>query len=76
MHHPTDSHTTAFVTPVLEHCLELEIVQYIDHEKSIWQSITPQLDSLSLDCLDVVNIFILQVSTETQVMFYFVAFGI
>ena len=30
MHHPTDriSHTTAFVTPVVEHCLEREIAQW------------------------------------------------
>ena len=30
MHHPTDriAHTTAFVTPVVEHWLEREIVQY------------------------------------------------
>ena len=31
MHHPTDrlAHTTAFVTPVLEHWLEREIVQWV-----------------------------------------------
>ena len=30
MHHPTDrmTHTTAFVTPVVEHWLEREIVQW------------------------------------------------
>ena len=30
MHHPTDriTHTTAFVTPVMEHWLEREIVQW------------------------------------------------
>ena len=36
-HHPTDkiTHTTAFVTPVVEHWLELEIVQWVHHEGSI-----------------------------------------
>ena len=31
MHHPTDriAHTTAFVTPVMEHWLEREIVQWV-----------------------------------------------
>ena len=31
MHHPTDriAHTTAFVTPVVEHWLEREIVQWV-----------------------------------------------
>ena len=31
MHHPTDrmTHTTAFVTPVVEHCLEREIAQWV-----------------------------------------------
>ena len=37
MHHPTDriTHTTAFVTPVMEHWLEREIAQWIHHEGSI-----------------------------------------
>ena len=31
MHHPTDriTHTTAFVTPVVEHWLEREIAQWV-----------------------------------------------
>ena len=31
MHHPTDriTHTTAFVTPVMEHWLEPEIAQWV-----------------------------------------------
>ena len=34
MHHPTDriEHTTAFVTPVVEHRLEREIAQWVHHE--------------------------------------------
>ena len=33
MHHPTDmvAHTTAFVTPVVEHWLEREIGQWVQH---------------------------------------------
>ena len=34
MHHPTDriTHTTAFVTPVVEHWLEREIAQWVHSE--------------------------------------------
>ena len=37
MHHPTDrmAHTTAFVTPVVEHWLEREIAQWVHHGGSI-----------------------------------------
>ena len=37
MHNPTDriTHTTAFVTPVVEHWLEREIAQWVHHEGSI-----------------------------------------
>ena len=43
MHHPTDriGHTTAFVTPVMEHWLEREIAQLVHQEGSIQRSITP-----------------------------------
>ena len=36
MHHPTDRiiHTTAFVTPVVEHWLEREIAEWVHHEGS------------------------------------------
>ena len=35
MHHPTDriTHTTAFVTPVVEHWLEREIAQWVHSMK-------------------------------------------
>ena len=35
--YPTDriAHTTAFVTPVVEHWLEREIAQWVHHEGSI-----------------------------------------
>ena len=34
MHHPTDriTHTTAFVTPVVEHWLEQEMAQWVGFE--------------------------------------------
>ena len=43
MHHPTDriTHTTAFVTPVVEHWLEREIAQWGTHEGSIQRPIAP-----------------------------------
>ena len=44
MHHPTDriTHTTAFVTPVVEHWLEREIAQWgPPHEGSIRRPIAP-----------------------------------
>ena len=35
MHHPTDmiAHTTAFVTPIVEHWLEREIAQWVSFVK-------------------------------------------
>ena len=43
MHRPTDrmTHTTAFVSPVVEHWLEREIAQWVHHEGSIQRSIAP-----------------------------------
>ena len=43
MHHPIDriAHTTAFVTPVVEHWLEREIAQWVHHEGSIRRPIAP-----------------------------------
>ena len=40
MHHPTDkvAHTTAFVTPVVEHWLEREIALWVHHEELIRKS--------------------------------------
>ena len=48
MHHPTDriTHTTAFVTPVVEHWLEWEIAQWVHHEVSMWRLIAPRADAL------------------------------
>ena len=47
MHHPTDriTHTTAFVTPVVEHWLEREIAQWVHHKGSI-RPITPSTNAL------------------------------
>ena len=43
VHHPTDmiAHTTAFVTPVVEHWPERDIAQLVLYEGSIRQSIAP-----------------------------------
>ena len=45
MHHPTDriAHTTAFVTPVVEHWLEREIAQWVHPMKD--RSDNPMMDS-------------------------------
>ena len=40
------AHTTPFVTPVVEHWLELEIAQWVHHEGSIRRSIAPRADAL------------------------------
>ena len=51
MHHPTDSiaHTTAFVTPVVEHWLEREIAQWVHHEGSIRRPIAPPANALTME---------------------------
>ena len=43
MHHPTDriTHTTAFVTPVVEHWLEREIAQQLKTEPPTWGQCSP-----------------------------------
>ena len=35
------AYTTDFVTPVVEHCLECEIAQWVHHEESIQRPIAP-----------------------------------
>ena len=51
MHHPTDRiiHTTAFVTPVVEHWLEREIAQWVHYEGSIRWPITPMANALNTE---------------------------
>ena len=51
MHHPTDRiiHTTAFVTPVVEHWLERDIAQCVHHEGSIRRPIAPWANALTTD---------------------------
>ena len=51
MHHPTDrvAHTTAFITPVVEHWLEREIVQWVHHERSIRRPIAPWANALTTE---------------------------
>ena len=48
IHHPTDrtTHTTAFVTPIMEHWLEWELAQWVHHEGLIWRPITSWADDL------------------------------
>ena len=43
MHHPIDriAKTTALVTPVVEHCLEREIAEWVHNERSIRRLIAP-----------------------------------
>ena len=51
MHHPTDriTHTTAFVTPVVEHWQEREIAQWVHpHEGSIRRPTAPWANALPL----------------------------
>ena len=47
-HHPIDKmiHITFFVIPVVEHWLEREIVQWVNHEGSITQPIAAWTDPL------------------------------
>ena len=51
MHHLTDriTHTMAFVTPVVEHWLEWEIVQWVHHEWSIRPPIAPWTNALTTE---------------------------
>ena len=51
MHHPTYriTHTTAFVTPVVEHSLEQEIAQWVPHEESIRRPIAPWANALTTE---------------------------
>ena len=51
MHHTTDriTHTTAFVTPVVEHWLEQEIAQWVHHEGSIRRPIATQANALTTE---------------------------
>ena len=52
MHHPIDriAHTTAFVTPVVEHWLEREIAQWNPpHEGSIRRPIAPRTNALTTE---------------------------
>ena len=48
MHHPTDwlAHTMAFITAVMKHWLEWEIVQWVHPEGSIWQPNVPWVVTL------------------------------
>ena len=43
------THTTAFVTPVVEHWLEREIVQWVNNEGSIRRPISPWAKALTIE---------------------------
>ena len=43
------THTTAFITPVMEHWLEREIAQWVHHEELIWWPIAQWLNTLSTE---------------------------
>ena len=43
------AHTTAFVTPVVEHWLKREIAPWVHNEGSIWRSITPWVNALTME---------------------------
>ena len=51
MHHPTNRirHTTAVVTPVVEHWVEQDLAQWVHHEGSIWQPIAPWANALTME---------------------------
>ena len=51
MHHPTDrmAHTTAFVTPVMEHWLEQEIDEWVHQKGSIRRPIAPRANDLTTE---------------------------
>ena len=51
MHHPTVriTHTTAFVTPVMEHWLEREIAQWVYHEGTIQTPMASRVNTLTME---------------------------
>ena len=66
MHHPTDriTHTTAFVTPVVEHWLEREIAQWVlPHEGSIRRPIAPWANALPLSYVPLPGTYRIQTSS-------------
>ena len=61
MHHPTDriTHTTAFVTPVMEHWLEREIAQWVHPMKD--RSNDPSHDERTLSPRSYISLLVLYV---------------
>ena len=51
MRHPTvrKTHATVFVTPVVKHCLERQIAQWVHHEGSIRRPIAPSANALTTE---------------------------
>ena len=54
MHYPTDriTHTTAFVTPVVQDWLEREIAQWVHHKGSTRRPIAPCANVLTTSATD------------------------
>ena len=61
MHHPTDriAHTTAFVTPVVEHWLEQEIAQWVHHEGALMVAVMMWKEGRNVLFNDPLNTFYL-----------------
>ena len=69
MHHPTDmiAHTTAFVTPVVEHWLEREIAQWVHPMKISWDSNVARLNTFDRTLMGGLNLGLTgDLGTRTQ----------
>ena len=62
------AHTTAFVTPVMEHWPEREIAEWVHHEGSIRQPIAPRANALTTELR-------LAPSSSEEKAFYLCVFG-
>ena len=71
MHHSTDriTHTTAFVTPVVENWLEREIAQWFHYEGSIRRPIAPVANALITELHPVVRSGVPDITDVTSVGF-------
>ena len=74
MHHPTDrmTHTTAFVTPIVEHWLEQEIAQWVHSMKDRSLNTLVTLPSLILTIIkklfnDTLNTLLINVLSVSEI---------
>ena len=57
MHHPTDkTHTTAFVTPVVEHWLERDIAQWVQWTEVLVVNLLHYIKSFVRNCVHWINL--------------------